>query len=652
MIKEEVLPPGCKEDSSGSDKVNVGTCSNEACVKRNQGGAGGCGGQTTPMCCSGTSVVDSHVTCGNGIGFNVQKIQRCSCAPCIQRAIFIHGRVVDTDRKAVRKAEIRLEGVKKLFIADSEGYFTVGVMPGTRRVVLTVKDSRFMPGRHIETSKAFTLHEGQTSFYTIVLQKSPPERKFKATEEQNIPLGTEGSRPSFVALRIPPEAFINKDGSIYRGEVTSKIGVIDPRNGSDMASAPGDFSAVDENGEEIMLGTAGILRQTYSDANGKRLSLSKNITVQLDSDQLQIPDGVTVYQWYLSKQTGRWVKFGQLREESVSRRKRQARKFWVADITPDIPSDSINWDYVATVSYVRVLAPAGAVVTRIGRDGGQYTSYRQETVPGNGLLCMRAIRDKAAILQADLSGEPLFPVTPVGFPTAVNPSVIDGSAAGNPFGIRSILFTSTKVNDIGPVYLKGEDGRCSQNLAGDLAFQFQRAVGTGLSFRWTSPRTASWYPNPNNICFVKVVIGGSKPESVLYLKSTGKGGGANVDYGYTAEKATRVGNAGVVCLEYRCGEGTTATVQTHLQLLSLTGNCGNIRVNSVLAGAQCFVQPDPDSQREENFCIPNDLSGGNAGLYTGDPGLALFRCEAGNNQFSQGPPTLTANAPTVQLDCK
>ena len=657
MDKILTLPPGCSEDSSGSKSVNVGTCSNEPCIKR--GEAKGCGGQeSTRKCCSPAAMSDSPVSCGNGAKFNIQKITSCSCADCAIPDVVVRGRAVDADGNPLKRGEITVGDGERPYSTDLSGNFKIPVKSGTKRLVLTIKDK--LQGLLMDTTKAFTLHEGQVSFYTIVLQKKPPAIKFQANEQQKIPLGGSGDKPSFVDIDIAANSFVTADGSIYNGEITANIAVIDPRSEADVAAAPGDFSAIDENGEEVMFVTAGMLRPSFTDDNGNSLSLGKNITVRIDAGQLDIPDDVTVYQWYLSKETGRWVKYGELRTET-SGLKRQARKFFVGEITPDVPPDNINWDYVQTASRVRIRAPPGTVVTRIGLSAnGQFTSYRQETVPASGILCMLSLRDQQAILQAELNGAPLLPQQPIGFPSAVNPQIIDRSPAGSTVKVQSFQFTSTKVGDNGPVYLKGEEGRCAQDQPNDLAFEFQEA-NAGQLFHWESPRIEDpndprfWDVRADEICFVKALVTGSNPNSVIYVQSTGKAPGqSDVDYGYTAEKTTMVGSSGVVCLEYRCNEGPQAPYQTHLQVLTLTGTCTIQSLNSVLDGrqGQCSVTPDASSSRERNFCVPSDLVGGDAGLYTGDPAVAKNRCVTGNNQYNSGRPTATANNPTVTLNCR
>ena len=663
----QTLPPGCTEVSSGSSQVNVGTCSYEECIKRGEGDSGQCGKPEESKirhCCSPTGIVNSPVTCRNGVKFPLEKVRSCSCLKCAVPDIIVRGRAHDEDGNPLKQGEISVVGDAKKYRTDLGGYFKIPVKAGTKRLVLTIKDK--LLGQLQETTKALTIHEGQVSFYFIVLQRKPPPVKFSAKQEKKIPLGTP-NKPAFVDVDIPARSFLTPDGNVYDGEIIANVGVVDPRNVSDMEAAPGDFSAIGDDGEEELLGTAGILRQAFTDSSGNKLNLDRNMTIKMDAAQLDIPEGVTVYQYYLSKITGRWVKFGVLRTEieAPSAKRQVRRKFFVSDITPNVPYDTINWDYPQRQSIVRIRAPAGTVVTRIHlSDNGQsFTSYRQETVTSSGTLCMRNLLNRRTVMQAERDGSPLVPQQPSNFPSAVNAEIISGSSASNPFKIQSFRFICRKAGDSGPVYGLRETGRCLQKRSGDLAFEFQRA-NAGEVFHWESSREEDpnsdlyWFARAPDICFVKALVSGSKRDSVIYVKSIGKAPNVPVRaYGYTAEKSTVVGNQGVVCLEYRCNQGQPSTYQTHLQFLSLTGRCTIRRLNSILAQRQssCPVRPASPSSvggQELNICVPVDLQGGDAGLYTGDSGVAKSRCLTGDNNYSQGRPQATTRNPTVELTCK
>ena len=667
------MPPGCTEDGSGSNIVDVGTCSYDKCVRRGQGDSGKCGRRSAKLkrCCSPVSpLMKSQVSCPNGIKFNVEKVRGCECSSCAVPDIVVRGRVINEEGEALMFGEIEVKGDKKKYYTDMAGNFRFTVEAGSRRLVLNITDPY---GYLQDTTKAFDLHEEQISFYTIVLQNKPSPIKFAAAQKKKIPLSAP-TKPAFAAVDIPERAFVTANGKVYDGEITANVGVVDPRNEADMAAAPGDFSTTDDDGEEVMLASAGMLRQSFSDSSGNKLNLDRNISVRIDVEKLDLPDDLPVYQYYLNKETGRWVKFGVLRTEEedvveyVGRTKRQRRrKFFVSEITPNVPYETISWDSPLVASSVRVVAPAGAVVTRIGQssNGQSFTSYRQETVPASGILCIRSRRNWPAVIQAELYAAPLVPQQPRNFPLAVNPRIISRNPSSHP--IQSFQFTSTIAGSSGPVYGMGQEGRCQQRKAVDFAFKFQEAISSpAASFNWESSREKHprnprvWQVLGSDICFIKAIVNGSSSESVIYVKSVGKArrgevrnGQEVLDYGYVAEKTTRVGGKGVVCLEYRCNQGLSP-YQTHLQFIALTGRCNIQRLSPHFENAKCKVKPDAGTNTEQNFCVP-DLTGNDAGLYRGEKETneAKVRCLTGNNNYliGNGEPRTTESNPAVELHC-
>ena len=157
-------------------------------------------------------MVDSSVTCGSGVTFNVRKVSSCACAKCTVPDIVVRCRTVDSDGNPLKAGEITVEGDPKTYRTDLGCYFKIPVKSGTKRLILTIKDK--LVGTLQETTNAFELHEGQVSFYTIVLQKKPPAIKFAANQEKRISLGGSDGKPSFVDLHIPSNSFINADGNI------------------------------------------------------------------------------------------------------------------------------------------------------------------------------------------------------------------------------------------------------------------------------------------------------------------------------------------------------------------------------------------------------------------------------------------------------
>ena len=60
----------------------------------------------------------------------------------------------------------------------------------------------------------------------------------------------------------------------------------DPRNVSDLLSAPGDFTTVDQSGDVQPLKTYGMLRIKVQDEDNEQLDLAGNMKIYLDADKV------------------------------------------------------------------------------------------------------------------------------------------------------------------------------------------------------------------------------------------------------------------------------------------------------------------------------------------------------------------------------
>ena len=74
----------------------------------------------------------------------------------------------------------------------------------------------------------------------------------------------------------------------------------DPRNASDLFSAPGDFTTVDQSGSIQPLKTYGILGIKVQDQDDKPLDLAGNMKIYLDTDKVTPPDVSRIDKCYLT----------------------------------------------------------------------------------------------------------------------------------------------------------------------------------------------------------------------------------------------------------------------------------------------------------------------------------------------------------------
>ena len=74
----------------------------------------------------------------------------------------------------------------------------------------------------------------------------------------------------------------------FQGKAKLRISFTDPRNSSDLLSAPGDFTTVDQSGCVEALKTYGILRIKVQDQENKQLDLAGNLKIYVDANKVVV----------------------------------------------------------------------------------------------------------------------------------------------------------------------------------------------------------------------------------------------------------------------------------------------------------------------------------------------------------------------------
>ena len=106
---------------------------------------------------------------------------------------------------------------------------------------------------YADFTKVFRVIKGQTMFSKIILKAKPVPKPFNSSEDFKVQLGDNDDDSAFAEMEIPNDAMLKDDGTIFSGQANLRLDVMDPRNMSDILTAPGDFTTVDEDGEEQML---------------------------------------------------------------------------------------------------------------------------------------------------------------------------------------------------------------------------------------------------------------------------------------------------------------------------------------------------------------------------------------------------------------
>lgn len=81
------------------------------------------------------------------------------------------------------------------------------------------------------------------------------------------------------SVTIPSNALAYADGTPVTGPVTVNLSVIDVTDPMSLASMPGDFSAIGQDGAEVMLESLGAAWVNATDEKGEELQVGLSVEV-------------------------------------------------------------------------------------------------------------------------------------------------------------------------------------------------------------------------------------------------------------------------------------------------------------------------------------------------------------------------------------
>ena len=652
--------------------MDVGDCEPVKCVKENSSFNSSC---TEPsMCCGPRSFESVLVQCGALMSFNLSIVKTCGCGKCIEKQTVMESKVVGQDDRAAKFVDLFFAGIL-VDRTDSHGMFSFVVPKATKRVIVTFKDRVFKEFQ--EQDKIFTINEGQRTMHRVKLRKKAIPITFNASEPLEFPLG--GVSNSFADVALPENALLTEDGSVFSGNAKLAVSVTDPRNQSDILSAPGDFTTMNEDGEEEMLETYGMMKLNLEDENGKPLVMSKPMRVYLDPEKLNLTlsDGnASVQLYWLERKTGRWRSVGDFALEDGSKRrgKRSNRIFLAGTVTPSIAQENLNFDQPRSIVGLRVTTNPvedGVIVTAIRQDHKGYV----QRITRNGLVCMPIWMDTEYYLQAE-KGLKYYDPDPALRDFNTTFQHVKGDVReikGADKTISSFEFYSGLVNQTGPIYL--DDGWGGRNMRMcEQSLNSAQPQPKGSQFEFKQPQTTSeeyallsapadlvsdwWSDGDSETCFIKVTIRGT---NVLFMAASYKKDDQSHTgkYGFhlRRSRAATSGSDKVVCLQFRCPR---ANDHSALLLTPMTSEatCILTQMDTDLVSPQSTSQkcpgtlPHPEGQ-EKWLCIPWSDSE----LYSTYKGLdnhGQTRCLRSNQRY-RGPDTTAVVLPTefsVKYDCR
>ncbi|XP_020609937.1 cartilage intermediate layer protein 1-like [Orbicella faveolata] len=677
--KNVTLPPGCVLSGSNSSIVDVGECKPVACLRNDTTLNSSC--QDPSFCCGPRDFIQVQVDCGDVLSFNLSKVKKCSCGGCTEKVTILQGIVVGgPEEKLMRYGDV-IYNSEVVAYTDGEGKFSFTIPVKVKRAIVTFKDSFYEEFE--ERSKVFVINEGSSGFYKIKLKRKPSPISFNASEPLDVPLGSYPNIDSFADLELPEETFLTEDGSVFRGNAKASISVTDSRNLSDVLAAPGDFSTTDEDGEEEILETFGMIKLSFQDESGKQLAMSKPMKVFLDPEKLNLTiknstSDVPLKLYWLDKKTGRWREAGnfQLEDGSKRRRKRSPRVFFVGTVTPAIARENLNFDApttrvavrVTTDPYPRPPGSAGAVVRVIRKEGAVFRGYIEETTTAEGLVCVPIWRDKTCHIQVESNGKYMIPTRMNDLPSNIQATPKEEVQDDTGAEIKWIEFTSTLDENSAlstPMYkhttTEVEKCKSPQPRPEGSQFTFEEPQTVSDFSILTDINTAFWIPLG---CYIKIKVNG---DNAIFAAESYK----ENDFDETGKIGLHIrmsttvtgGGSNTVCLQFSC---PTNSAYTYIKVAPLTKTCLFRSVHLDLSSVQhptcpingisrsvCANQPPAIQAQEKWLWIPKSSASQSTYRTFSDRQRGQARCLVGNQGYtSASTDTVTELGYALEYDCR
>ena len=215
-------------------------------------------------------------------------------------SVDVRGYIVGTDNSPIEGVSIT--SGHKSTMTNQEGYFLLkDVNVNSNAAVLkAAKDGYF------EGIRTFVAAAGKVNEVDITLNRK---------EETGIYDAASGGMVSLPTTRIsfPAGATLTADGQPYNGAVSVSIIYLKPTDENFIFAMPGDFRAIDANGNLCGLNSLGLFGVELTGSNGEKLKLNGNSPASVE---LTVPDALlakapsSVPMWHFDETNGLWSEEG------------------------------------------------------------------------------------------------------------------------------------------------------------------------------------------------------------------------------------------------------------------------------------------------------------------------------------------------------
>ncbi len=278
-------------------------------------------------CCQPIETERVDIQC-TGYTLPVQRVISCGCGECAPVPSYVSGTIVHSDTGEPLQYVIVFYKREAVALSDGEGKFRLTVEDQANKISITLRDEYI--ARVVDTVKVIQIQSGLTVYCVIRMKPKPTPVIVESSEETYIPVASDSEDDAFAELIIESNTIYDMEGNLYNGKVQVAVNNIDLRNASNVDLAPGDFTAVDENGDSQNLRTFNIWSMETRDEDGNPLAIGGSSMVVLDQAMLppcQFDENgnCDIKLWILSSETGSWEIASELKpsSEGGKRRKRQ-----------------------------------------------------------------------------------------------------------------------------------------------------------------------------------------------------------------------------------------------------------------------------------------------------------------------------------------
>lgn len=115
--------------------------------------------------------------------------------------------------------------------------------------------------------------------------------------------------PRGVRISLPANSLVDADGNPWTGLVRASVATLNPER----RSIPGDYQAIDANGERMELLSFGAFYAEFTDLNGRPLQLRQGATAEIATPLTPLQRNVaggSIAQWSYDEETGFWREEG------------------------------------------------------------------------------------------------------------------------------------------------------------------------------------------------------------------------------------------------------------------------------------------------------------------------------------------------------